>query len=63
MTPEELQSFMQKHRLGMDQFSALIGLSPSAVHHWLSGKRSIAKPYGRLIRLFDRHPELMGEFR
>lgn len=63
MNRDQLQSFMAKHGLSAEQLADLIGLTKSAVDHWLNGIRSIAKPYGRLMRLFDKHPELMRDFK
>ena len=63
MNAMDLQKFLTKHKMEYSQLADLIGLTPAAVNHWLTGARSIAKPYGRLLRLFDRHPQLMSEFR
>lgn len=63
MTPSELDLFLKKNGLEADEFAKLIGLTRVAVDHWLTGRRAIAKPYGRLVRMFDRHPELMREFK
>lgn len=63
MTAMELKIFMKKYSLNAIELSDLIGVTRMAVEHWLVGRRTIAKSYGRLIRLFDRHPELMRTFR
>jgi DNA-binding transcriptional regulator YiaG len=63
MNNAELDAFLKKYKLDPKDFAELIGVTHSAVDHWLSGIRSIAKPYGRLVRLFDRRPELMQEFK
>ena len=62
MNAEQLAVFMKKYGMDEKRFAELIGITPSAVTHWLTGRRSIAKPYGRLVRLFDRKPEIMKEF-
>ncbi len=62
MNNEQLKIFMVKYKMSPKTLAELIGLTPMAVEHWLIGRRSIAKPYGRLIRLFDKKPELMKEF-
>lgn len=62
MSPQELDKFLKKYELEPSDFAEMVGLTKSAVNHWLLGRRSIAKPYGRLIHLFDRHPQLMREF-
>lgn len=63
MKPKELEEFLDKYKLNAEDLAELIGLTRMAVEHWLTGRRSIAKPYGRLIKLFDRHPSLMAEFK
>lgn len=63
MNKDQLTSFMEKHKLDINKFADLLGVTPMAIQHWLVGRRSIAKPYGRLVRLFDRHPQLMKEFK
>lgn len=63
MTASELDIFLKKYGLRASDFAELLGVTPMAVEHWLIGRRSIAKPYGRLVRLFDKHPELMREFK
>jgi plasmid maintenance system antidote protein VapI len=63
MNSIELDAFLKKYGIGPNEFASVIGLTPIAVNHWLTGRRSIAKPYGRLVRLFDRHPQLMAEFK
>lgn len=62
MTKTQLEAFLKKYGLDSADFAEVIGVTRMAVEHWLSGRRSIAKPYGRLVRLFDRHPELIKEF-
>lgn len=62
MHQDQLNLFLGKHKLTPEQLADLIGLTKAAVHHWMTGRRSIAKPYGRLLRLFDRMPNLMKEF-
>lgn len=63
MNASELDIFLKKYGLRASDFAELLGVTPMAVEHWLIGRRSIAKPYGRLVRLFDKHPELMREFK
>lgn len=62
MTVEEFKHFMSRHKLTPQQMADLVGVSYMAVHQWLTGRRSIAKPIGRILRLLDKHPELIGEF-
>ena len=63
MTKDQLTAFLLKHQMSYEVLADLLGLTNQAVYHWLQGTRSIAKPYGRLLRLFDKHPDLMKEFK
>ncbi len=62
MTGKELRIFLKKYDLTQVEFANLLGVTPMAVQHWLTDKRSVARPIGRLLRMFDRKPELMREF-
>lgn len=62
MTTEELKAFLNKHGLSQADLSDLLGVTEMAVSHWMAGNRSISLPMGRLLKLFDKHPELMKEF-
>lgn len=62
MTKTELESFLQRHDLKDAEFASLIGVTPMAVNHWLSGRRAISLTVSRLCRLFDKRPELLNEF-
>lgn len=63
MTSAQLAAFMERHKLGSLELARIIGISRPGVDHWLTGRRSIAKPYARLMRLFDKYPQLMSEFK
>lgn len=62
MTKTELKKFLERHRLAPSQFAELIGVTPMAVSHWLNGTRGVSLPISRLCRLFDKYPDLIGEF-
>lgn len=62
MTPNELRDFMNRHHLNSKSLSVIIGVTPSAIEHWLSNKRSISLTVSRLFRTFDRYPQLLKEF-
>lgn len=63
MKPDELRAFLKTYGLSSSDFADLIGVTPMAVVHWLEGRRSISITVARLIDLFRRRPELMGEFK
>ncbi len=63
MTPNDLRNFLNKYALSREDFADLLGVTASAVSHWLDGRRSMSLTLTRLCKLFDKRPELMGEFR
>lgn len=62
MDPKNLKAFLMKHSLTESEFSRLLGVTPMAVNHWLTGRRSVSLTVARLIKLFDIEPELMKVF-
>jgi plasmid maintenance system antidote protein VapI len=40
----------------------LLGVTYMAVVHWVDGRRSISLTVTRLLRFFDRHPEMLVKF-
>lgn len=62
MNKDELRAFLIRHRLTPEQFAKLLGVTYMAVDHWLRGRRAVSLTVKRLCELFDRHPDLVGEF-
>jgi len=62
LDPEELRAFMNLHGISSKELSEIFGVSQVAVHFWLTGEREMTITNSRLIRLFERHPKLIGEF-
>lgn len=62
MTASDLRLFLKRHELTSEQFARLMGVTPMAVHHWLTGKREMSLTMARLCSLFDRYPEMKREF-
>lgn len=62
MTGIDLREFMNRHQMNSRELSGVIGVTPSAVEHWCSGKRTISLTVSRLCKTFDRYPQLMAEF-
>lgn len=62
MTKDQLEAFLEKYGISNREFSAILGVSESAVKTWLDGTRDISIPLSKLFNLFDRRPELMKEF-
>lgn len=62
MNKTELKTFMDRHELGRSDVAKLIGVSEMAVNHWIFGNRAISLQTSRILKLFDKKPELMEEF-
>ncbi len=62
MNKEQLNAWLQTKNLTPSQFAQFIGVTPTAVSHWLKGKRTISLTVTRVCKLMDRHPNLMEEF-
>lgn len=62
MEPKNLKAFLTKHDLNETEFARLIGVTPMAVNHWLSGRRQPSLTIARLVKLFDIEPGLMKVF-
>lgn len=62
LTDEELRTFMNKHGLADKELGQILGVTLQAVRLWLGGSRSISVTVSRLVRLFDKYPQLLKEF-
>lgn len=62
MTSDELKAFQDRHALSNKDLGDLIGVSALAVHHWRVGRRNVSLVVSRLLRLFDREPDVMGRY-
>ena len=62
MSKEELEKFMHKHGVSEKELSEILGVTQGAVGHWCNGVRDISPTTTRLIRLFDKYPQLLKEF-
>lgn len=58
----ELQAFMTRHGISQRELSEILGVTENAIRAWLVGDRGISIPLSRLIRLFDKRPQLLREF-
>lgn len=63
LTTEELQKFMKKHGFGEKEFADFFGVTIQGVRLWLSGQREISKTNTRLIRMLDKHSQLIPIFK
>lgn len=62
MRSEELRAFMRKHNLDERTLAGIMGCTPGSVNHWLVGRRAMSLTMSRLVRTFDKYPQLMKEF-
>lgn len=62
MTPEELVTYRKSLQFNRQTFAELIGVTKQAVVFWEDGQRSIPETTVRLLKLFQKYPQLIGEF-
>lgn len=62
MTADQMSAFLTKHKLDVNQFARVLGITPNGVLHWVRGRREIPITIERLCRLFDKYPSLLLEF-
>lgn len=53
---------MTKHNLDERTLAGIIGVTPGGVSHWMTGKRTISLTVSRLVKTFDKYPQLLKEF-
>ena len=59
-----LKEFMDKYEFSVSQLADYLGMTDQAIVYWLTGKRKIPEPMGRLLNFFDQpsRVHLMKEF-
>ena len=62
LTIKELMAFMQVNGLSKREFANILGVTIQALDLWLDGKRNFSVTNTRLIRAFQKYPQLLGEF-
>lgn len=63
MTPSEVVGFMERQKLTAEMLAEAIGVTNSAVRHWINGTRSVPEVEVRVIRLFDADPRFIPYFK
>jgi len=53
MTPEALNNYLTSLEMSPSEFANLIGVTPGAVAHWLSGRRDVPKMIVKIIEYFE----------
>lgn len=62
MTKDEIKTFRLKHMMTQIVFAELLGVTWQAVRFWELGERKIPKTTIKLIKLFEKYPQLLLEF-
>jgi len=62
MTADEFIHFRTIMGLDQHQIAELLGVTYQAVYFWENGQRSISVTTVRLLRLFNKFPQLLREF-
>ena len=62
LKPEELLDFMNRRGISEKELGEILGVTIQGVKLWLSDKRKINLTITRLVRLFDKYPQLIKEF-
>ena len=62
LTIKELIAFMNVNGLSHKEFADILGITVQGIVLMLEGKRNITKPTTRLIRMFQKYPQLIREF-
>lgn len=62
LTPKQLNSYLKREGLTKDEWAKILGVSVQAVHLWTSGDRDFSVTNTRLVRLFQKYPQLLKEF-
>lgn len=58
MRPEELRTAMDELGIDRHELAHALGVSSSAVRHWLSGRHRIPTPAAKLLRLWVRRDDI-----
>lgn len=58
MDVDELRSILETLDLNRREAADALGVSPSTVRHWLSGRHRIPTPAAKLLRLWVRRRDL-----
>lgn len=62
MTPNEMRAFRVKIKVTQKGLAELLGVTWQAVRLWELGERNIPETTVRLIKLFEKFPQLIEEF-
>ena len=58
----DLKAFMMVFGFDNKTLATFVGVSPMAVHYWLTQQREIPDTVIKTVRFFTNKPELMNEY-
>ncbi len=62
LTHEEINQFMMLNGISDAEMAAIFGVTLQCVRLWVRGQREFSVTNSRLIRLFQKYPNLIREF-
>lgn len=62
MTAQDVKNFRTRHQFTVRTLAEILGVTDQAVKFWESGERAVPPTTARLLKLFDKYPQLMKEF-
>lgn len=58
MTPMHLEAFLKKHGISNARLSRILGVTPPAVDHWITGRRGVPHTVVKVLTLIDQNPQI-----
>lgn len=62
MTREDLKRWMKEHGYNTESLAEMLGMTKQGVDYWVSGKRKIPEPIGRLLDFMGRNMDRVERF-
>lgn len=62
MKSNEVVNFRLKNNLTQKELAKLLGITFQAVMFWENGSRQVPPTTSKLLKLFDKYPQLLKEF-
>ena len=62
MSAEDLKVWMKEHDCSVQELADMLGLTTQAILYWITRKRKIPEPVGRLLVFLGQRPQTMREF-
>jgi DNA-binding transcriptional regulator YiaG len=63
MTAAQISNFLHRHKMSAEDLADAIGVTNSAVRHWVEGTRTMPEVEVRVMRLFDADPRFIPYFK